>query len=399
MKRVIGTGLVVALIVAGLVSWWVSARVSAPYQGFAADGVFVEIPAGATLGGIARQLVEAGVVPDDVTFRMAARLEGATRRLQAGEYWFTSAATPREVVRRIAAGDVYTRRVTFPEGLTIAQLADVFEREGLGPRADFVEEAGNAALIAEVDPEAEDLEGYLFPDTYPFRRRTTAAEVVRAMVAGFERAFDEDLRAAARAQGMTVREVATLASLIEKETAAPDERVLVSAVYRNRLRIGMPLQCDPTVIYALMRAGRWDGNIRRQDLQFDSPYNTYRHAGLPPGPIAGFGRAALVAALNPADVKYLYFVSRNDGTHVFRQHAGRAQSERGPLANPLLQESLALSPLKLFAEHVEVRAVRGVHQPDELGGPAYLNHVPRLERQARLAVERDDDLRLRLDDG
>jgi UPF0755 protein len=317
MKRVIGTGLVVALIVAGLVSWWVSARVSAPYQGFAADGVFVEIPAGATLGGIARQLVEAGVVPDDVTFRMAARLEGATRRLQAGEYWFTSAATPREVVRRIAAGDVYTRRVTFPEGLTIAQLADMFEREGLGPRADFVEEAGNAALIAEVDPEAEDLEGYLFPDTYPFRRRTTAAEVVRAMVAGFERAFDEDLRAAARAQGMTVREVATLASLIEKETAAPDERVLVSAVYRNRLRIGMPLQCDPTVIYALMRAGRWDGNIRRQDLQFDSPYNTYRHAGLPPGPIAGFGRAALVAALNPADVKYLYFVSRNDGTHVF----------------------------------------------------------------------------------
>jgi len=187
----------------------------------------------------------------------------------------------------------------------------------LGPKDEFVEAAGNAALIGRLDPDAEDLEGYLFPDTYPFPRRTTAADVVRAMVAGFERAFDAELRAAAASRGMTVREVVTLASLIEKETAAADERTLVSAVYHNRLRIGMPLQCDPTVIYALMLSGRWNGNIRRQDLQIDSPYNTYRYAGLPPGPIAGPGRAALVAALDPVDVKYLYFVSRNDGTHVF----------------------------------------------------------------------------------
>jgi UPF0755 protein len=317
MKRLMGVVLVVALLAAGLASWWMSQRLVTPYQGFAAEGVFVEIQPGATLGGITRQLVEAGVVPDEMTFRLAARLEGVTRRLQAGEYRFAGAATPREVVRRIAAGDVYTRPVTFPEGLTIEQLADVFARAGLGSRDEFVEAAGNAALIAHLDPDAVDLEGYLFPDTYPFARRTTAGDVVRAMVAGFERAFDADLRAAAQAAGLTVRDVVTLASLIEKETAAADERVLVSAVYHNRLRIGMPLQCDPTVIYALMRAGRWDGNIRRQDLQFDSPYNTYRHAGLPPGPIAGVGRASLVAALTPADVKYLYFVSRNDGTHVF----------------------------------------------------------------------------------
>jgi len=317
MKRLVLLVLAVGVVAAGGGAWWMFARLSQPYGAFPADGVFVEIPDGSTLGGIARQLAAAGVVSDETTFRLAARVEGSTRRLQAGEYRFTEPAAPREVVRRLVAGDVYTRLVTFPEGLTIAQLADVFEQAGLGPGADFVAAAGNVALIERLDPDAEDLEGYLFPDTYPFARRVTAAEVVRAMVAGFERAFDADLRAAADSRGMTVREVVTLASLVEKETAAADERTLVSAVYHNRLRIRMPLQCDPTVIYALMRDGRWNGNIRRQDLQIDSPYNTYRHAGLPPGPIAAPGRAAIVAALNPADVKYLYFVSRNDGTHVF----------------------------------------------------------------------------------
>jgi UPF0755 protein len=317
MKRLVVAALVALLLAGGLTVWWFNERLSAPYGDFPAEGVFVEIPAGATLGSIARQLVDSRVVSDEMTFRLAARLEGATRRLQAGEYRFAEPATSREVVRRLAAGDVYTQRVTFPEGLVIMQLAEVFEQAGLGPRADFIAAAGNAALIAHLDPDAPDLEGYLFPDTYSFGRRTSAAEVVRAMVAGFERAFDAELRAQAQARGLTVREAATLASLVEKETAAASERDLVSAVYHNRLRIGMPLQCDPTVIYALMQAGRWDGNVRRQDLQLDSPYNTYRYRGLPPGPIAGFGRASLVAALNPADVQYLYFVSRNDGTHVF----------------------------------------------------------------------------------
>jgi UPF0755 protein len=137
------------------------------------------------------------------------------------------------------------------------------------------------------------------------------------MVARFERAFDADLRARAEARGMTVREAVTLASLIEKETSVPAERPIVSGVYHNRLRIGMALQCDPTVIYAMMLAGRWDGNIRRDDLQIDSPYNTYRYPGLPPGPIASPGRPSIEAALDPADVPYLYFVSRNDGSHVF----------------------------------------------------------------------------------
>ena len=146
-----------------------------------------------------------------------------------------------------------------------------------------------------------------------------AATPIAAMVAGFERAFDADLRALAAARKMGIREVVTLASLIEKETAQADERPIVSAVYHNRLARGMLLQCDPTVIYALMRSGKWTGNIQKSHLQMESPYNTYRVAGLPPGPIAAPGRASLQAAVQPADVRYLYFVSRNDGTHVFAE--------------------------------------------------------------------------------
>jgi UPF0755 protein len=309
--------LAAVVLAAAAAWWWLDARLARPFGTFPAGGVFVEVPAGAGPAAIGQRLAAAGVVADARTFRIAARLSGADRRLQAGEYHFQKAAAPRDVVARLVAGDVYTRPVTFPEGLTVAQFAEIFEQAGLGARADFAAAARDPSPVAGLDPQAPDLEGYLFPDTYPLARRAAARDVVRAMVGGFERAFTADLRAAAAARGMPAREVVTLASLIEKETAAPDEHALVSAVYHNRLRIGMPLQCDPTVIYALMRAGRWNGNIRRDDLQIDSPYNTYRYRGLPPGPIAAPGRAALAAALHPADVDYLYFVSRNDGTHVF----------------------------------------------------------------------------------
>ena len=222
-----------------------------------------------------------------------------------------------DVVNKIARGDVYKRLLTFREGLTINEMAQVFEEKGFGKAAEFRDAAENAKLIAELDPAARDLEGYLFPETYSLPRDTPAAVVVEQMVAGFKNAFPEDLRAAAKEQGLTVRQVVTLASLVEKETAAGEERPLVAAVYRNRLRIGMGMQADPTVIYALQKAGQYRGNLTRENLQFDSPYNTYRYAGLPPGPIASPGRASLVATVKPADVDYLYFVSKNDGTHVF----------------------------------------------------------------------------------
>ena len=218
---------------------------------------------------------------------------------------------------RLARGDVFTRPVTFPEGLNIEEMAAVFERTGIGPAAAFRDAASNVGLIAGFDPEAATLEGYLFPETYPLSRHAGAPELIAAMVARFEHVFDADLRAPAAAAKMSPREVVTLASLIELETAQPAERPLVAAVFRNRLRLGMPLQCDPTVVYALMQAGRWRGTIRKVDLDIKSPYNTYRVPGLPPGPIASPGRASLEAALHPADVSYLYFVSRNDGTHAF----------------------------------------------------------------------------------
>ncbi|MGE3490745.1 MAG: endolytic transglycosylase MltG [Vicinamibacterales bacterium] len=309
--------IVILAVAAGGAAWWAYARVQQPYRGAATAESFVDIPPGAGPAGIGARLVEAGVVQDEWTFRVAVLVSGRARQLKAGEYRFDAPMTALAVVDKIARGDVYKRLLTFREGLTIAEMAAVFEERGFGAGADFTKAAQNAALIHDLDPAARDLEGYLFPETYALPRNTPAAEVVAQMVAGFKKAFDEELRAAAAADGLTVRQVVTLASLVEKETASGDERPLVAAVYRNRMKIRMGMQADPTVIYALQKAGKYDGNLSRSDLQFDSPYNTYRYAGLPPGPIASPGRASLAATVKPAAVDYLYFVSRNDGTHVF----------------------------------------------------------------------------------
>ena len=319
MLKKIALALLVGLVVLGIGAWWMSGRLNRPYRAFSGQEVFVELPTGSSVATIAERLADAGVVPDQLTFRLAARLSGAERRLQAGEYRFVEPASPFDVVSRLERGDVHRRAVTFPEGLTIREMAAIIEKEGVGAASDFVREASDGARISSLDPDARTLEGYLFPETYPFTRNITMPAVVGAMLAAFEKAFDADLRSAAAARGMSVREVVTLASIIEKETGQPEERPLVSAVLHNRLARNMPLQCDPTVIYALMRIGKWNGNLQRAHLQMDSPYNTYRYPGLPPGPIASPGRASLDAAARPADVKYLYFVSRNDGTHVFAE--------------------------------------------------------------------------------
>lgn len=308
---------VLLAVLAGGGAWWAYARVQQPFRGVTDAETFVDIPLGTGPVAIGTRLVEAGVVQDAWTFRAAVLFSGRARELKAGEYRFDAPMTALDVVGKIARGDVYKRLLTVREGLTIAEMAQVFEERGFGSAADFSKAAQNAALIRELDPAARDLEGYLFPETYALPRHTPAADVVAQMVAGFKKAFDEGLRAAAAADGLTVRQVVTLASLVEKETASGDERPLVAAVYRNRMRIKMGMQADPTVIYALQKAGQYDGNLSKSDLQFDSPYNTYRYAGLPPGPIASAGRASLAAAVKPAAVDYLYFVSRNDGTHVF----------------------------------------------------------------------------------
>ncbi|MGB7217580.1 MAG: endolytic transglycosylase MltG [Vicinamibacterales bacterium] len=302
---------------AGGASFWMYQRVHAPYQGYQAPEQFVDVPPGADSRAIGDQLVAAGVLPDPITFRVGLWLRGRARQLRAGEYRFDSPMTPLDVIDKLARGDVYVVNLTFPEGLTIAEMAKVFEGRGFGTAASFVAAASDPALIRALDPAARDLEGYLFPETYSLPRHADASALVRQMVDRFEHAFTPELRAAAAARGLSVRQAVTLASIVEKETAKPEERPLIAAVYQNRLRRGIGLQCDPTVIYALMRLGKYTGNLRRVDLALDSPYNTYRYRGLPPGAIAAPGLASLEAAVKPADVDYLYFVSRNDGSHEF----------------------------------------------------------------------------------
>ncbi len=309
--------LLVAAVIVAVVGAVALRSLDQPHQGYTEPEVFVDIPSGLGVSAIGRRLVEAGVIKNDWAFRLAVWRRGATRTLKAGEYRFAGAMRASDVVDRLVAGSVFLRPVTFPEGLTIAEMAAVFEAAGFGPRATFVAAARRGTLVHAVDPAADDLEGYLFPETYNLPRDAGAELLVEQMAKRFLAVYDAPLRDAARARGLTTRQVVTIASLIEKETSRANERPLVSAVYQNRLRIGMGMQCDPTVIFALQRAGRWNGNLTRENLQFDSPYNTYRYSGLPPGPIAAPGRASLAAAVAPADVSYLYFVSRNDGSHVF----------------------------------------------------------------------------------
>jgi len=305
------------VIVAGAGAWWIYAQAIEPYRGYTEPEVFVDIPPGSPPAVIGNRLVTAGVVRDRRTFQVALLISGRSRSLRAGEYRFDTPLHALDVIDKIARGDVYRRRLTFREGLTIAEMAQVFEGRGFGKADEFITAAANAGLIADLDPAARDLEGYLFPETYALPRGTSAAAVVAQMVDGFKNALTPELRAEATSAGLTVRQLVTLASLVEKETGTPEERPLVAAVYANRMRIGMAMQADPTVIYALQQAGKYTGNLRRDDLQFDSPYNTYRYPGLPPGPIAAPGKASLDAAAKPADVDYLYFVSKNDGSHVF----------------------------------------------------------------------------------
>lgn len=289
-----------------------------PYQGFAAgQAPRVSIPSGTGPHGIGQRLVAAGVVRDAWTYRVALWRSGQARRLQAGEYHFDEPLSALDAIGKIARGEVDLLPLTFREGLTAREMSRVFESAGFGTAEAFMAAASNQALIRAFDPDATDLEGYLFPETYSLSRDTDAPRLVSLMVERFTKTLTPELQASAHARGLTVRQLVTLASIVEKETGKPEERPLVASVYANRLRIGMPLQCDPTVIYALLLAGRYDGNLRRDDLQFDSPYNTYRYPGLPPGPVAAPGAESLRAAAQPAQTDYLYFVSRNDGSHVF----------------------------------------------------------------------------------
>jgi UPF0755 protein len=315
--KTLGALVLLTALGAGAAAAWVYLGIQQPYRGYASQEEFVDIPSGISTRTIGSRLVAAGIVRDSIMFRAALWKTGRQTRLKAGEYRFAGAATPVEVIDKLRRGDVFVIPVTVPEGLTVREMSKIFESKGFGPASAFVEAAHDVEAIRAIDPAARTLEGYLFPETYPLSRHADAAKLVHQMTDAFAHALSPEVRAAAKERGLSIHQVVTLASIVEKETSRPDERPLVASVYENRLRIGMALQCDPTVIYALDQVGRYDGNLRRDDLSFDSPYNTYRYPGLPPGPIGAPGRASLEAVVHPADSEFLYFVSRNDGSHEF----------------------------------------------------------------------------------
>ena len=281
-------------------------RLEQPYQAFQGE-TFVEFPHGTSTGGIADALVKAGVVRSRWDFLLA-RTASRSRVLQAGEYRFDRAASPLEVVQRIARGDVFFLELVVPEGRNLFDIAASAEQLGLFPAARFLDAARNPALIRDLDPEAPTLEGYLFPDTYKLARRTTPDRLCRLMTGKFREAW-KSLQTSA-----PVHRTVTLASLVEKEGKLATERPRIAAVFENRLRIGMKLDCDPTTIYAALLQKHYTGVIHRSDLDSEHPYNTYRHAGLPPGPIANPGLASMRAVLAPSESDAIFFVARADGS-------------------------------------------------------------------------------------
>jgi UPF0755 protein len=291
-----------------------------PYQGYEGDEKIFVVRPGVDAGTILEELEQAGLLADARLARHYLVYVLEDPPLQAGEYLFSGPANTLEVLDPLIAGRVVTYPVTLVEGLTLEETAHHLAANGFGELAALNREMTIAERISDLDPQAVDLEGYLFPDTYSFAKGTGEAEIIDTLVRTFRRRYSTSVAPLLDPDGTrTPRQVVTLASLVEKEAAVDEERPVIAGVYVNRLQRGMALYADPTVIYALKQLGRWDGNLRRPDLKVDSPYNTYVYPGLPPGPIASPGLASLQAAARPAEVSYLYFVSRNDGTHVFAE--------------------------------------------------------------------------------
>jgi UPF0755 protein len=281
--------------------------------------VLFEVARGESLTSVACHLEQAGLVRDAIALEWLARARGLSEELRAGEYRLSAALEPAEILRRIAAGEIATFEVVLPEGLTLQETAARLAQAGLTAAAEFEAAARDPELARELGVEGASLEGYLFPDTYRLPHGLPPREIARVLVDQFL-AHWEPLAPLAKQRGLAMGEVVTLASIVEKETGAPDERPLIASVFHNRLRRHMRLESDPTVIYGLPA---FDGNLRRRDLDDASnPYNTYQIRALPPGPIASPGAEALRAVLEPAETKFLYFVSRNDGTHQFSKSYG-----------------------------------------------------------------------------
>jgi UPF0755 protein len=322
LKRILAVGVVLLLLAAVGAAGWIWYSIERPYQGFVAQGVFVDLPHGASSRTVARLLKENGVIRSAFAFEMYARRH-PRRRLQAGEYFFDHAITGHDVFWQIADGHIYEQPFTVREGETIFDIAHDLESQKLMTANEFLAAAQNPDLIRDIAPRAKTLEGFLFPATYFLPRHPTPTDLTAEMVRKFKEEWQriappESKRDTTGLEhGRPLASVVTLASLVERETPKPEERPLVAGAFENRLRQNMPLQCDPTVIYAMQEAGEYKGTLTGADLHYPSPYNTYAHPGLPPGPIGNPGEASLRAALDPAKTDYFYFVANTQGGHFF----------------------------------------------------------------------------------
>lgn len=312
MRRAFTILFLAALFLGG----WITASLYLPYQKFPSQGVFVDVTRGASRRAVARLLANQGVVRSRWVFEALSRWRSRST-LQAGEYFFDHPVTSLQVFETIASGRVYVRELTIPEGFSMFDIADLVQREDFATRENFLAAVRNPALIRDLVPSAPSLEGFLFPATYEFPRHPTGEQMVSAMVAHFRQEWMGISAQQANHSGLPLQQVVTLASLVERETPKAEERPVVAGVFINRLRHRVPLQCDPTVVYALELTGNYTGRLEAASLPFDSPYNTYRHIGLPPGPIANPGNASLKAALDPPETDYLYFVANTEGGHFF----------------------------------------------------------------------------------
>jgi len=331
----------VVVLAAGCYAAWMWYSITQPFQDFPKEGVFVDIPHGASPRLVGYLLKHDGVIRSQLAFEIYARRH-PRRTLQAGEYFFDHPMTGRDVFWKIASGQIYEQAFIVREGETIFDIAHDLQAGKFMRAGDFIFAASDPSLIRDFAPEARTLEGFLFPATYELPRRPTASELSAQMVHKFKEEWNRidasdansqtasGLQTAAKTptgakdqvissmESPTARmRIVTLASLVERETPKPEERPMVASVFNNRLRKGMRLQCDPTVIYGLERMGRYKGTLTGKDLTFDSPYNTYEHGGLPPGPIGNPGEASLRAALHPAETNFLYFVANTQGGHFF----------------------------------------------------------------------------------
>jgi UPF0755 protein len=307
----------VAALLLGAGAW----TLSTPFKGFGQD-VLLDIPLGEPTRNIAKRLEQAGVVRSRWLL-LAARLYRPASKLQAGEYLFHDSASPLTIIDRLVRGDVHYYELSVPEGSNIFDIAHSAARLGIFTADEFLQAAYDTSPIHDLAPGAPTLEGYLFPSTYRLTRSSTPRGLCKLMTDQFRQTWKQ-LRPGAR----VLHESVTMASLVEKETGIPSERARVASVFRNRLNRSMPLQCDPTAIYAAMLEGRWRGKIHQSDLARPHAYNTYRKAGLPPGPIANPGRAALEAALHPEESNYLYFVARPGASREHHFSVELAEHER-----------------------------------------------------------------------